>query len=763
MLRRHESSWRKEFVLRYNLSRRWERSHNTSITHTPHHSAVSGMLLMPEVGLLTSSVQYGIVARSLPLTGKILRGYLDTSGTGLGIGNPNAEFTPNVSNCTLSSDGGTAKIIWAFRSGEVALMTAGRAMDNGRAAAKLTRCQVEDQHDGIVHDATWCGSNSFITGASDGKVKIWESRRVSCLWTSARQEGTLIADPCIKVTGSIGQCIVGVMQSGNISVWAGLQDVLSDDGPRLTPPTISEIHIPFSHVVAIPRHSNNVSHKITALHVDPVSSSECVILAAYAEHFAFHRLRIDLGTKNVVSTSFGEESHGHITAIKPCWGEKPGESSFVIAGDLLGCISIYDWSATTPFATDPAHNIPSVPARRSFEAHEDGAVTSLAWNSYTLVTGSARGTVKVWDSFTFVALRTFSSPAARPPVGREWDGVSQIILERDLLIASVGSRVMAWRAGPVSRRGQSVIKGKQTKKSKRHTLAKGYQQLELHRDIIESTKELANEQAHVNRSYGREKEQRFTLNNLGLDEVEAVEYVLMLSRDEQEARRLSPPSADEGVFEPDFDDVTQRQTASVTPASTSTHSSPNSIRSLPLTSPSTSNRKVSISPRFRPEPLEAGFSISPLTIDVRAFVGSPPIEARSLSMSSANSDQFPPISPPLSNTSTPSTSFVRRSLSGSPKTSRIAWADNKKYTPPSSGSSSPQRITNMTNAWRSSSNATAGPSVSPGTSLLSADLARHAGPRGSEALPADFTDMDDDLRYAIELSLAEAQSREMRS
>ncbi|KZP20603.1 hypothetical protein FIBSPDRAFT_1022528, partial [Athelia psychrophila] len=144
MLRCLESSWRKEFVLRYNLRRRWERSHNLTITHTPHHSAVSGMFLMPEVGLLTSSVQFGIVSRSLPLTGKILRGFLDAPGNGMGIGNPNAEFTPNVSVCALSSDGGTAKIVWAFRNGEVAVMTAGRAMNNGRAAARLTRCKLED-------------------------------------------------------------------------------------------------------------------------------------------------------------------------------------------------------------------------------------------------------------------------------------------------------------------------------------------------------------------------------------------------------------------------------------------------------------------------------------------------------------------------------------------------------------------------------------------------------------------------------------------
>jgi len=62
---------------------------------------------MSEIGLLTS-IQYGVVARSLPLTGKVLKGSLDAAGTGIGIGNPNVEFTPNVCTYTLADDG-TAK------------------------------------------------------------------------------------------------------------------------------------------------------------------------------------------------------------------------------------------------------------------------------------------------------------------------------------------------------------------------------------------------------------------------------------------------------------------------------------------------------------------------------------------------------------------------------------------------------------------------------------------------------------------------------
>ena len=49
--------------------------------------------------ILSTSLQYGVIARSLPLNGKVLKGYLNATGTanGLGIGNPNVEFNPDVS------------------------------------------------------------------------------------------------------------------------------------------------------------------------------------------------------------------------------------------------------------------------------------------------------------------------------------------------------------------------------------------------------------------------------------------------------------------------------------------------------------------------------------------------------------------------------------------------------------------------------------------------------------------------------------------
>lgn len=298
------------------------------------------------------------------------------------------------------------------------------------------------------------------------------------------------------------------------------------------------------------------------------------------------------------------------------------------------------------------------------------------------------------------------------------------------------------------------------------------EQLELHKDINESRQALDSEQAYVKRSYGREKEQISTLDNLGLDEIEAVEYVLMLSRDEEEARIVGTgssgaasaaaaiPFEEEGVFEADFEDdvVVTANTASVprTPPQ-SVRSSPNSAygRSLPRTSPSMSNHKVQISPRFRPEPTEAGFSISPLNMS--NVTSSSTQVARTVSSSSI--EDFPTISPTPSdsNPSTPPINWVQRS---NPEASRTtAWGSPKRSTP-SSEAASPGSSSPLSSRRGSAWSAVAGASHSHASvSLLSEGLARHANMDETAATDTGTSAEDDDLRLAIELSLAEARSR----
>ncbi|KAI0705975.1 hypothetical protein C8T65DRAFT_577409 [Cerioporus squamosus] len=738
------------------------------------------MHLMPHTTLLAASLQYGVVSRSYPLSGKVLRGFLDASGTvnGLGIGNPNAEFSPHVSSIALASEGGTAKVLWGFRNGEVAVTTALRAMDHNRtSAARLVRCRPGDCHEGVVETVAWVtggeGCAFFVSGGADGRVKLWEAKTsLNCLWTS--DKGTsLLPDPCVKVVMDLRRGAISAgLRSGGILVWTGFSGISAEalDAAVLEP---RELRIP---PPAIPSSLTGTSSSeittqdLTELQI-VLQGESLSLLAAYHPSPFFHRLSWNTVSNAFDRTLFGEQDAAPIRAILPVWATRQGEGDFVIAGDQLGNVSIFPWHAQPSQRPPPSvsHGVgpAAVSAARRFVAHE-GAVTALAWNSAVLVSGSARGTVKAWDALTFEPLRTFASPSSRPLAGGEWDPVGQILLERDAMIVSVGNKVLAWKAGPVGKNaGHGKGKVRATGGRNSHGVAKWQQQIEMYRDIAESQRELAEEQKHTRRKFGQEKDQLSTLAHLGLSEVEAVEYVLMLSRDEEQAHRESAaePSrlgvGEEGVFIADFDDVPTPMATPSNPfgsepssaissrtSSFSAHSSPSPSsgsytngmhagRPFPRGAPSSSNHKVQVSPRAHPEPMEAGSSTSPSPLPSRSASSSVGV----VPPSTYDPDHFPAVS---RTPSSASGSSVRSSTPGSPQSFRSAWSTPLRSLH-SSEAPSPSRMGGP---------GPTSPSQSPSRSVSGGlGSARRAAP------PVSYAEEDEDLRFAIELSLAEARSR----
>jgi hypothetical protein len=107
--------------------------------------------------------------------------------------------------------------------------------------------------------------------------------------------------------------------------------------------------------------------------------------------------------------------------------------------------------------------------------------------------------------------------------------------------------------------------------------------------VSESLFEMDMENKAVQRTFGRERQHRENLDALGLDEVGALEYVLMLSRDEAVAGGGGETS----------------ETKSRTPSPPSRNGIP-----MPIVRPTKSNEKVQVSPRDRPEPRQAGMGDS---------------------------------------------------------------------------------------------------------------------------------------------------------
>jgi hypothetical protein len=517
LLKRTEGSWRNEFIVRYKLKRsffplsfivhcynfvirRWERSRNAVTTHIPLGSPISTMHVMPSHALLTSSIRFGIVTRSLPLTGRIL-GYLDASGgvrVRLGNGNPNPGLIPDISTCAISSDGGTAKIVWGTRAGDVLFMIAPRVMDSSRRDTSFRRCDLADKHGGSVLDVQWAVNVStaalawpVVTASADGRVKLWDAKTGVCQWTSQRINDTVIPDPCVKVTatqtGAHGACIAAVMKSGEIHIWTGFAfGSIATYEESFIRETIIECPIStFSR-----GYDSQATHTVTALHIDPnPTSASPTLLVAYEHDPFFYRIRVGSQTRtgleknsDVNITIFGDPFFGSTSIIVPYFGgTAEQQASFVFVGDHLGWVSLYVWDTDNP----PATTIQPV---RKFEAHPDStSITALTWSTHTLITGSAKGTTHVFDALSFGHLRSFTSPIPKTrgmhQVGdaaaeRDRRKVKQIIVgtgpggsalnlssmeeDRDLVFINVGERVMAWKAGPVPKHLHGGVRARHT-------------------------------------------------------------------------------------------------------------------------------------------------------------------------------------------------------------------------------------------------------------------------------------------------------------
>ena len=657
---------------------------------------------MSEGGLLASSTHYGVVSRSNPLSGKVLRGFLDAAGTmnGLGIGNPNAEFSPNVCLCRIFTEKSTAKILWGFAHGEVAITTANKVTDPSRTSpAKFSRSLVSEQHGGTVTDAVWGeGGNIVLTASVDGKVKLWDAARMRCLWTSPVPQDPPFSTSFPSRLGFDSRKGIAavVFSGGDTFIWWGLLPFYVGGGA----PQVNEVNIPPG--LLAPQSSPGVSHLVLNTK-DGIS-----LLVHHLDSAHFHRRNVDFVTGEVETIKFGEESRV-INSLKLVTLAQGTASPFVLVGDWLGSLSVYDWNSSH----GPEDGFIQ-PAKR-ITAFDDGdAVTSVEWNPWVMATGSSTGAVKVWDSLKFQLLRAFQPPT------RGHAGHPSIALEREMIAIAFGDKITSWKASPV-RKGNKVVHG--GKKGKNNALAKWRrksddltvppigadrsftEQVDMHRDISESRKEIEEERSWRRAAHGREKDQFDSLEALGLNEQEALEYVLMLSRDEEERR---DPTSENLATPPSF------------------------TQSYPV--PSSSNAKVRTSPRTKIEAWSAGVAGSP---------GSPEM-ARSVSAGSDLSDEkeFPAMGESVSShgsgiggTTTPIK--PQRSTGSSPN----AWNTPLKSSC-GPGTTSPKRVT-----------ATVSMSPSPPSST------HRRAERGYRSTANEESQEDRDLKLAIELSLAEATNK----
>ncbi|CAD6962536.1 unnamed protein product [Tilletia controversa] len=233
------AKWKQEFIARWELARRWRKTKTQPISTNPSISTISQVAFAPPTSshassfLLSASLVYGVACRSDPFTGRrISMGFLDASGNtnGAGIGNPNVEFSPDVSIIAMGAD--ARSIVWGFRTGQVSLTLLSKQGTNPRGLVRSIRFDEQSRHRGTVVDIALPlaagnegGARSVVRSPSRLAQHLSDLGDLAATFVSAGEDGTvrLWAWPLEKSHGGVGAgALAGhIPNNRKLPLWVG--------------------------------------------------------------------------------------------------------------------------------------------------------------------------------------------------------------------------------------------------------------------------------------------------------------------------------------------------------------------------------------------------------------------------------------------------------------------------------------------------------------------------------------------------------------
>lgn len=338
---------------------------------------------------------------------------------GQGNGNPNAEFSPDVTAVAICTSGGTAYVAWGFRSGEVGVTSAPKVMDQAKSGSRRhARCALRDVHGARVEHLVFAhDGQTFVSGGFDGAVKLWSTKGLRVLWmqlNGTERDPEPVQDLAYH---SDSGSVAAALRSGPVLLWTGLVT------PTDNSVTTSVRH---RHSLSIPSMATSSNASVPpvvkiSLHASP---SDLNIVVHCEKDKYFHRVSVNRavlvtqeGTAQpnlpYTRTRYGDGPLSSLTTIKtvlamdklithviapPAPVTSPlgllaaslpepvdrKESSFVVGGDELGRVCIWDWDAATCVSADGSIEVSS---SKRLEAHNNGAVCAIEVSPLVLVTG----------------------------------------------------------------------------------------------------------------------------------------------------------------------------------------------------------------------------------------------------------------------------------------------------------------------------------------------------------------------------------------
>ena len=303
---------------------------------------------------------------------------------------------------------------------------------SNRRNGRSLRCNAGEQHQGPVNHVAWATTKAteneyFVTAGSDGSVKIWNIDQCQAHWQSVTRPS-----PCILAAFDLhARIVVSAHLNGDIILYQNVElDVgavdIQEDMVFKTPGidvATQGLGLPDKLVVDTP-HLNGVT---VLTHFDGDSHAWRINFNLEARTIEAARLDGPIAPLTTLQCDFSST-----------------QSSIIYGADALGHVYAWRWAANGEQNCDGHLHVPAI---INWDTEDGLPVSVIRSNGTVVLTGNSRGGIKVWDALTLRLLKVFKTPQPKPTGQATWEPVSNLILDADMLVASVGKYVMHWKAG----------------------------------------------------------------------------------------------------------------------------------------------------------------------------------------------------------------------------------------------------------------------------------------------------------------------------